>query len=968
MSDSLPPEGATVGPLPPPQPRQPRQLDGVLRRFEAACADWVRGGAAPEADAFLAELDAVDVLVARAEFGRIVAVYRERLSGSLAPPAAQTTPAGGDATVAFAPPAPAPAPDASATHVVASADGSTGAPADTGQATVDGPRPRRRREAAALPEVAGYELLGKLGRGAMGVVYRAQQRALKRDVALKMILAGDHATPRDLHRFRTEAEAVARLQHPNIVQIYEVGEADGLPFFSLEYVDGPSLARHTAGSPMAPRAAAEMVAILARAMQYAHDRGVVHRDLKPSNVLLTPAGQPKIADFGLAKRLGDESGQTHAGSVLGTPSYMPPEQADGRGDVGPLADVYALGAILYELLTGRAPFRAATLLETLDQVRGREPVPPAQLQPGTPRDLETICLKCLRKDPARRYGGAGALADDLWHFLKGEPISARPVPAWERGWRWCRRNRGVAALAAVVVALLVLALTGSLAFSAVLMREKAATEEALRIAGDNLRLAQKNQAEAEANAARARKNAAAAVDRQYAAVKHLLSMSQETQKKLRRTSANAQLEPALRPVRAELLESMRQHLLGLAREIGQAEVTSFGTTFAHQAMGDTFRDLGMVAEAMQQYELAEKLARQAARDLPEEDRGRANWALTLARLGDMEIELRGDVPRALAHYQEALRLQEDVEAHPRNHFYKEVDHQRLQANYHFKVGEARRLAGDPAAARTHFAQAVKLRRAWSGAAPESLPALGFLAEACLWQAEVCGRLDDAAAMQAGFREGIALVEEILKRKQHYDFKADLAEASLMAAESAYRRGAYDETRPLVAKCPPLLVAAINRDPDNLRYLSLIVRMRYLQGLLARQANDAGTAAGQFADALKWQEKRMAIDAESLPQRAVAAACLARAGLTADALARAAALQPRAEKDPDVLVRLAGVYALCADATDDAAARRRHTDAALDLLRTVVRGGYKDAVTLRTHPDLAPRAAAPEFVDIVSKIR
>src|SRR5262245_34895901 len=277
--------------------------------------------------------------------------------------------------------------------------------------------------------VAGYEILEVLGRGGMGIVYQARQVKLKRLVALKMILSGGHAGPAELARFRTEAEAVARLQHPNIVQIYEVGEQDGRPFFSLEYVDGGSLAQKLGGTPIPPRAAAQLVETLARAVQSAHDRGIVHRDLKPSNILLTvdraqwavsgkeksaelsqvtdhwpPTTVPKIADFGLAKQLDEDSGQTRTGAVMGTPSYMAPEQAAGRlKEIGPVTDVYALGAILYETLTGRPPFRAASTVETLEQVRFQEPVPPSRLQPRLPRDLETICLKCLEKDPRQRY-------------------------------------------------------------------------------------------------------------------------------------------------------------------------------------------------------------------------------------------------------------------------------------------------------------------------------------------------------------------------------------------------------------------------------------------------------------------------------------------------------------------------------------------------------------------------------------
>jgi tRNA A-37 threonylcarbamoyl transferase component Bud32 len=306
-------------------------------------------------------------------------------------------------------------------------------------------------EKAGAPSVSGYDILGELGRGGMGVVYQARHRKLNRTVALKMVLAGAHAGASQLQRFLTEAEAVARLQHPNIVQIHEVGEHEGLPYFSLEFCAGGSLAGKLDGTPRQPRGAALLVEVLARAIHAAHAKGIVHRDLKPANVLLAEDGTPKVTDFGLAKKL-DEQGPTGTGAVMGTPSYMAPEQAAGKNkEIGPAADVYALGAVLYELLTGRPPFKAATSLETILQVVADEPVPVRQLQPKVPCDLETVCLKCLQKDSRKRYGTAQALADDLRHFLAGEPIVARPVGRLERGWRWCRRNPAVAGLLATVV-------------------------------------------------------------------------------------------------------------------------------------------------------------------------------------------------------------------------------------------------------------------------------------------------------------------------------------------------------------------------------------------------------------------------------------------------------------------------------------------------------------------------------------
>jgi serine/threonine-protein kinase len=280
---------------------------------------------------------------------------------------------------------------------------------------IDAPTQRSGHEQPSdFPAIPGYEILGVLGRGGMGVVYRARQTRLKRIVALKMILAGASADDGELARFQIEAEAIARLHHPNIVQVYETGEVCGNPFLSIEYVDGGSLAQRLCGEPQDPRIAAELTAVLAVAVESAHERGIVHRDLKPANILLTPDGVPKVADFGLAKHLDSGSGQTQSGSILGTPSYMAPEQASGHVHaIGPGTDVYALGAMLYEMLTGRPPFRGTSVIETLALVKYQDPAAPSILQPRIPKDLETICLKCLSKDVPARYPSARALSDDL---------------------------------------------------------------------------------------------------------------------------------------------------------------------------------------------------------------------------------------------------------------------------------------------------------------------------------------------------------------------------------------------------------------------------------------------------------------------------------------------------------------------------------------------------------------------------
>jgi serine/threonine protein kinase len=301
-----------------------------------------------------------------------------------------------------------------------------------------------------------YESLEEIAQGGMGVIYKARQKSLNRTVAVKMVAGVERANDSAVRRFRAEAEVVAQLQHPGIVSIYEVGQHEGQPYFSMEYVAGTSLAELARKNPLPAREVAEYIRQSAEAVEYAHGHGVLHRDLKPSNLLLDTTGRVRITDFGLAK-LGDSGTHlTTTGEVLGTPSYMPPEQAAGRNhEIGPSSDVYGLGAVLYELLTGRAPHRAATAVETLRQVQDIDPVPPRRLNPAVPRDLETIALKCLQKRTIDRYASAADLAADLGRYLRGEPILARPATAVARLWRWCRRKPVVASLSAAVLALAV---------------------------------------------------------------------------------------------------------------------------------------------------------------------------------------------------------------------------------------------------------------------------------------------------------------------------------------------------------------------------------------------------------------------------------------------------------------------------------------------------------------------------------
>jgi tetratricopeptide (TPR) repeat protein/tRNA A-37 threonylcarbamoyl transferase component Bud32 len=484
---------------------------------------------------------------------------------------------------------------------------------------------------AAVPlRLAGYEVLGELGRGGMGVVYKARQAGLNRDVALKMVLDSDYARPEDLLRFVGEAEMIARVSHPNIVHIYEVGRHEDRPFFAMEYVEGGSLADKLGGTPLPSRAAAELVAVLAQAMQAAHGAGVVHRDLKPSNILLTAGGVPKIMDFGLGKRLEAGGGLTQSGMVMGTPSYMAPEQARGLSRaIGPACDVYALGAVLYECLTGRPPFRAESALETLSPVLHQDPVPPRALQPKVPRDLETICLKCLQKEPTRRYAAAEALAADLHRFLAGAPIQARPIGVWERGVKWARRQPARAALLAVSGAAALIVVAVVLAYNARLRGALIEKEEQRQRAQANFRLARQ------------------AVD-DYAL----------------KVSKDPRLRESLRPLRKELLLTAVPFYEQLVRQRAEDPTMRAELARAYLQLAGITEDIDDPKTALARYEQALALFAQLMQESPGIADYQREWARCQNDRGTL-LARSGKPAEAEQAFQAALtRFQELADAHP----------------------------------------------------------------------------------------------------------------------------------------------------------------------------------------------------------------------------------------------------------------------------------------------------------------
>jgi serine/threonine-protein kinase len=627
----------------------------------------------------------------------------------------------------------------------------------------------------------------------MGIVYKARQKGLDRVVALKMILGGVHAGPHELARFRREAEAVARLQHPNIVQIYEVGEHDGRAYFSLEYVDGGSLDRRVNGTPQPAHVAAAVVQTLARAIHATHQKGIVHRDLKPSNVLLTADDVLKITDFGVAKRLDREAGGPVGSDTLtGTPSYMAPEQADGKQPVGPAADVYALGAILYELLTGRPPFRGETVLDTINQLVSVEPVPPRQLQPQVPRDLETVCLKCLQKEPYRRYATAEALADDLQRFLRREPIAARPVGVLARGWRWCRRRPKVASLLGALVVLVAAGFP--------------ATALLWRRAEENRALAEVHRRRAEENFDRAGR----AVSRLFGEVsdevllrepglgpfrRRLAEIAREFHEQyghqpgddpgiraelgkavLRLARLSADLDPP--PQAISLAVDAEGFLVPLAAEHPAEETYQRELVHCRELLGRLYLRTGQPDRARAAYEQALAGAEELGRRWPNEPGYRVEGARCRRGLAQV-YGAGGDAARAEALLGQALAALQDVaRAHP-----KGAEYQYDLAATYMGLGEVYGRQGQLAQAEKAYRTALEIHTDRVANSPPARPQANDLARSHAGLGDLYARSGKAADALSEYQKSRALREDLARQYPAVrDFRSELAGTCARLAE------------------------------------------------------------------------------------------------------------------------------------------------------------------------------------------
>jgi serine/threonine-protein kinase len=867
------------------------------------------------------------------------------------------------------------------------------------------------------PKVAGYEVLEVLGAGGMGIVYKARQPRLDRFVALKMIRAGAGARPGDLLRFEAEARAVAAMDHPNIIQIFEIGEYGGLPYFSLEYLAGGSLARRIDGKPQPVPESARIVEVLARAMDAAHRHNIIHRDLKPANILLAPDGTLKIADFGLAKRLEADSSQTRTGSILGSPSYMAPEQALGASHVGPAADQYALGATLYELLTGRPPFRGISVLDTLDLVRTKEPVPPSRLLPKLPRDLETICLKCLEKDPARRYADVAALAEDLRRFQSGEPIVARPISGPERLWRWCLRNRRVAGLIAAVAVLLVVAASVSTAFAVTVNRKNRKLGETNAALGKaNVALGETNTALAKANTDLGKVNTALekanadlkaanvevdakrndAVAAARAAIEQNRNVVDSQRELIEFLEDKSRYAATIQEVRGKLLdlavgslEPAVRTMTELRTKVGwpaENEELNWRTVArAHQRIGELRFNSNQFAEALKEFRQVDEIVARFAAAAPDSPAAQLRLVRSQRQLGFITGHKIGDFDGSRHYWRRAAEITRACLAKDADN---DVYKNELASSLGF-LAEAELNLGHLQRAREIYDDEKAIRQSFSPSWANRLEVRRELAGLCEKLAALSFSLEDREGSRRYSEQSAELRDAVSKmRPDYWPYLVDLVLSYNDAGHRRFPRGRDPAgARGFHRKALAVLEKRAGIDPANLDTQSRLAETLYYEATSALHSGDADGAAVGYRRCLKIREKLVTEPSAKMPQVELMLA-LARCGRHARAADIARELVATDPKDEQIYFHAACGYALAAGAArcaQDALRAtgdpfgsavaagygllvRQYTNQALDCLRMAKARSWTDVVKLETDPDLEPIRDKPAFRSLLAEFR
>lgn len=821
----------------------------------------------------------------------------------------------------------------------------------------------RKRPADPLPErIGNYAVERELGRGGMGVVYLARQGGVDRQVALKMILFGARASESTHQRFMAEARTIGKFQHEHIVRVYEVGLHEGLPYVSLEFVDGPTLADCLQQETLPPREAARILRQIAIGVEYAHKQGVIHRDLKPANILLTSEGTAKITDFGLAKELDTDSELSRAGTIVGTPSYMAPEQANADRDVGPAADIYGLGAMLYCMLVGRPPFVGENTTETVMQVLRDEPLAPRKINANLPLDLETICLKCLQKERGRRYESAGAVAEDLDRFLRGEPIVARPISRAERLWRWCRRNPRVAFPTAAAACLaLCLAIGGPVA-TALIYSQQQQTLAAKKQADKNADTARVAAAEAERNA-QAAVAAQTVAEQRKGEAEESAQLAQSQNKvavdTLRQVTFAIDRElkdrPRLQGLRKSLIAEVTQGM-ERTKQLGfdpRAQHMIAAGTYAN--MGRLNLDIGRADAAMADFrrclEVFDHLEK--TDQLPNAFHNKSQIRMYLAdaagKLGDLKV--------ADENLRDALKIRQEWLASKPGDL--ELDIEQNIAATMGRLGDVAMAAGRLDDARGWYQKSLEIREKYAAVHGNDLAArhevvgsrwnlarVAFQAEqwepAIREQGEVIQVLRELAGLDA---DRLSVPWNLAKALQ------DLGMMHLYQDELPLAETSYAEA---VAKLRELLAT----DPENYSLKEDLAAAIYGLATVRLHAQQSEQAATLYAESVELRQGAAEVDPENTRRQIQLALSLARVGKVADAQKIADPLRESVTSDARAQYDLAGVYAQMAAATArvsdaDPEAVKQSLRRAEELVEAAKQGGYARLSDLQRDPDLLP---------------
>ncbi len=786
-------------------------------------------------------------------------------------------------------------------------------------------------EAGALPPgqqvryIGDYELRDVLGKGGMGIVYKARQVSLNRPVAIKMIRNAEFAGEIQFRRFQNEAEAVALLDHPGIVPIYEVGDFEDQRYFSMKLIEGSGLDQQLARFARDPTAAARVMAEVADAVHHAHQRGILHRDLKPANILIDGQGHPHVTDFGLARKIEDDAGLTVTGAVLGTPAYMAPEQALGRtGQITVATDVYGLGSTLYAVLTGTAPFTGDSVLETLEHVRHDPPPPPTRIKPNLSRDLEIICLKCLEKDPRRRYPTARDLADDLNRWLAGEPIMARPVGAVARAWMWCKRKPALAGLAASLVVALIAGVIGvtwqwrEAVFQrnqAVASRDRAVREEQAA-----------RQAEVEASTARdaavvSEKAAQAAraqaeQNAQVAGMQATLALN-TIQDLVSRVRSGMQ-EPGLIDLKTAILDSALRRVDGVAGIYDKSDASKEATTAAaFMALGDIYRQLGQSEKALRAFERCLAITKERVVIKKGSDPSRQNLANTYFALALSSEELRRDMKAALKYNQDALKIYEDIyvlpmlEDHPID---KRIIREGLAEAY-MRVGVTQYRMGELAAALENYRKAYNLRRELADEIKDEPRPKQNLSFSLMALAETSFRLGKRAIADDYYRQVLEQRQAMAaSRPKDLTAAKELGDVYYMIGEFKLRCGELAPARGYLEKSRDARQAIVAKEPRGAVYQRDLSMALYRLGNLAFLEKNREAAVRDFAATLKIREGLVQLSENNDRRQSELMLALAHAGETRRALEIAERFSAGPNVDRELRTDLARCYAQIASAT------------------------------------------------------